>query len=312
MGHTVLRAGVFLPSYTAVGSPNADAVLGLARCADAAGLQHVWVGDHFVWNTGMLAPMPTLAAVAAVTSRVRLGTGVYLLNLRPPAIVAKDVATVDVLSNGRMIFGVGAGGDDPLEYEALGVDPAARGQRMDEMICAVRALLDGASSSTAGRFISLPEFTMAPNPVQKRLPVWLGGRADAVIDRAARLAEGYFPVWISARRMRQAVDQVGVVRGELDDFTFALNVFVAIGPDREQARNTVAAHLRTAYHLPFEQFERYAAYGRADDIAEFLGQYVDAGVTDIVFNLAGADRDEQLEQLMTDVLPGLGWKSANP
>ncbi|MGW5016456.1 LLM class flavin-dependent oxidoreductase [Micromonospora chalcea] len=123
-GVVMVNVGCFLPTYSASGPIEPASVLDMARDAEELGLDHVWVGDHYLWNVGMLSPLPALAAVAAVTRRVRLGTGVYLLNLRHPALTAKDVATVDVLSGGRLVLGAGIGGDNPEEYRALGVDPA--------------------------------------------------------------------------------------------------------------------------------------------------------------------------------------------
>jgi probable F420-dependent oxidoreductase len=303
----MVAVGAFLPNYGSSNTMSARNLLDVATLAERRGLHHLWVGDHFVWNTGMLAPLPTLAAVAAVTENIRLGTGVYLLNLRHPAIVAKDVATVDVLSGGRVTLGVGVGGDDPNEYAALGVDVARRGARLDEMIESLRSLLNRDGAAYGGSAVSLPAFTMEPPPVQSRVPIWLGGRAEAVIERAATVGDGWFPVWVSAKRIAHGLEVVGEKRGGLDGFAAALNVFVAIGETREKAGEQVAEHLWSAYRLPFEKFERYAAYGTADQIAEFLSAYVDIGVTDIALNLTGPDRTGQLTRLIDEVLPLIGW-----
>ncbi|MEV6515974.1 TIGR03619 family F420-dependent LLM class oxidoreductase [Micromonospora chalcea] len=304
-GVVMVNVGCFLPTYSASGPIEPASVLDMARDVEELGLDHVWVGDHYLWNVGMLSPLPALAAVAAVTRRVRLGTGVYLLNLRHPALTAKDVATVDVLSGGRLVLGAGIGGDNPEEYRALGVDPGQRARRFEETAAAVRGLLAGSGQPYQGRLVDLPAFTMEPLPVQQPVPLWLGGRASAVVERAARGAEGWFPVWVSAGRFRAAADTVGTIRGDLSGFAFALNLFTTIADTREAARDAVSTHLATAYGLPFDSFERYSAYGTADDIREYLAPYVEAGMTDVVFNIAGPDPRGQLRRLAAEVVPAL-------
>lgn len=301
----MVDVGCFLPTYAASGPIRADDVLGMAREAEELGLDHVWVGDHFKWRVGMLSPMTALAAVAAATTRVRLGTGVYLLNLRHPAITAKDIASVDVLSGGRLVMGIGIGGDDPDEYRALGIEPERRARRFEETAAGVRALLAGGSKGVDGEVVSLPAFDMEPRPVQSPVPMWLGGRAQAVVDRAARTAEGWFPVWVSASRVTAARESVAESRGGIEGFAIALNVFTTIADSREQAAEQQQSHLRNAYGLPFETFERYGAYGTADDVIERLRPYLDAGVTDVVFNIAGPAPRDQLARLTAEVVPAL-------
>jgi probable F420-dependent oxidoreductase len=291
------RFGCFLPSYAASGPIDVSSILGTAQDAERLGLDHVWVGDHFLWRVGILSPMATLAAVATATERIRLGTGVYQLNLRHPSITAKDVASVDVLSGGRVIFGVGIGGEDPDEYDALGVSHARRGQQLDENLEAVTSLLRQEGRAVSGSLVSVPAFTMEPAPVQDPVPLWVGGRAQVVVERAARTGQGWFPVWVSPSRIGSAWEAIEEIRGTRDGFDVALNIFTCLGPSREEAAARLTRHLGNAYGLPFETFERYSAYGTVDDIIETLTPYAEAGVTDFVLNIAGADVREQLSEL---------------
>lgn len=299
----MLRIGCFLPTYGE--RIEAAALLDFARRAEALGFDHLWTGDHYLWNTGMLAPAPALAAVAAVTSRIRLGTGVYLLNLRHPTITAKDMATVDLLSGGRLILGVGAGGDDPREYEAVGLRLGHRGRHLEESLGAIRGLFSQDGGAFHGELVHHPAFTMKPPPAQGHVPVWIGGRAQAVVERAADVGDGWFPVWVSPSRFRSARDTIEERRGSLGDFALALNVFVGLADSREAAHDIVADHMQAAYALPFDKFERYAAYGSADDVLEALQPYVDAGMTDIALNLTGPGRLELVERLAEEVTPRL-------
>ena len=293
----MVKFGVFLPSFAASAPLDPALIRRVAVRAEELGFAHLWVGDHFVWNVGMLAPMQVLSHVAAVTTRIRLGTGVYLLPLRHPSITAKDVASLDVLSGGRAILGVGAGGDSELEYAALGVDLARRGAQVDELLEQVGSLLRQEGRELPGDFHDLPSFTMAPPPLQQRVPIWIGGRAAAVVDRAAREGDGWFPVWVSQKRYAEGVERITELRDDVDGYTFALNIFSTVADSREAASAILETHMGNAYALPFEKFARYSAYGNGDDVAETLRSFMDIGVTDFALNLAGPDPLGQLEAL---------------
>lgn len=293
--------GVFLPTFSASAPIDVVALRRMAVTAEVRGLDHIFVGDHLIWNSGILSPLVTLAHLSAVTERIRLGPGVYLLPLRPPVITAKDVATLDVISGGRLIMGVGAGGENADEYRAAGVEPGNRGARMDEGVAALRALLDGEQAEGTGRFVNVPAVTLEPRP-ERRVPIWIGGRADAVVDRAARLGDGWFPVWVSPERYAAARQRIFDQRPAGEAFDLALNIFVSIAETRAEARATVATHMQNAYALPFEKFERYVAYGTPDDVRGTVQPYLEAGVTDVVFNLTGPRPEEQLDLLTREVL----------
>lgn len=301
----MVDVGCFLPSYAASGPIDPEGLLQFAQDAEANGYAHVWAGDHFLWNVGILAPMPTLAAVAAVTKRIRLGTGVFLLNLRHPSITAKDVSSVDVLSQGRLVLGIGIGGENPDEYRALGVEPVDKGARLEENMQALDSLLADREEAMEGAHVQVPAYRMAPGPIQRPVPVWVGGRAPVVVQRAARSAQGWFPVWVSPKRIAAAWDEIEETRGGRDGFAVALNIFTTIADSREEGRTAQANHLANAYGLPFETFERYSAFGSADDIVETLTPYVEAGVTDLVLNIAGPDPAEQASRLAASVMPSI-------
>jgi len=293
--------GVYLPTYGASAPIDVPGIRRLAARAEERGLAHLFVGDHLIWNRAILSPFLALAHVAAVTERIRLGTGVYLLPLRAPVLAAKDAATLDVLSGGRLILGVGAGGDNPEEYRVAGVAPGNRGTRMDEGIAALRGLLNGEPSGFVGNYVEVPPTTLAPLP-RRSVPIWLGGRSEAVVQRAARVCDGWFPVWISPERYATARDQILGERKGNAVFDFGLNIFVAIADTRAEARAIAAVHMENAYAQPFERFERYVAYGTPDDVRKELRPYVEVGVTDVVFNLTGPRPEHQLDLLTREVI----------
>lgn len=164
----------------------------LARRIDALGFDSIWTGDHVSFHLPRYDSMALLASYASITRRVKLGCAVYLLALRPPAVAAQAAATLDVLSGGRLIFGVGVGGENPKEFELCGVPHRERGARVTEAIDVLRTLWRDSPASFAGRFTRFDGVSIEPRPVQKPgPPILIGGRSDAALARAARQGDGW-------------------------------------------------------------------------------------------------------------------------
>jgi probable F420-dependent oxidoreductase len=187
-----------------------SALLDVARAADEAGVDRLVVSDHVVlgdrldaysWGrfpTGpdgpWLEPLTVLTAMASVTRRVRLATGILIAPLRPAALLAKTVATLDVLSGGRVDLGVGVGWQRE-EYAALGIDFAERGQRLDDTIGACCALWSEAPASYSSATVSFDGVWCSPRPVQQRLPVWFSGTLnDRNVHRVLTWGDGWIPI----------------------------------------------------------------------------------------------------------------------
>jgi probable F420-dependent oxidoreductase len=181
-------------------SVDADVLARRARRAEDAGFESLWVGDHVALPTD--APDPAdeprlelvvaLAHLAALTTRARLATGVAVLPLRHPVLLAKQLASIDVLSQGRLIVGVGVGYVEP-ELEALGASVADRGARTDEYLAAMRALWDEPTPSFAGRFVSFSGVMARPLPVQRpHPPIVCGGHSAASLRRAVTQGNGWY------------------------------------------------------------------------------------------------------------------------
>jgi probable F420-dependent oxidoreductase len=176
----------------------------LARAAEAAGLESVWTGEHVVLpdpqippspsdpRTPFLDPVVALAHVAAHTTRLRLGTGVIILPQRNPVVLAKALASVDVVSNGRLVFGLGAGYLEP-EFRAVGAPFEERGRVTDEAIAAITALWTMEKPEFRGRFFAFAGIDAQPRPVQKpRPPIVVGGMSRNGARRAARFGDGWY------------------------------------------------------------------------------------------------------------------------
>ena len=176
----------------------------VAQTAESAGFESLWTGEHIVLPEPQVPPSPVpadtpfidsaiaLAFVAAHTSKVRLGTGIIILPQRNPVVLAKELASVDVLSNGRLIFGIGIGYLQP-EFAAIGAPFDHKGPRSEEFLAAMIALWSMEKPKYEGRFVSFSGVNAMPRPVQKPHPeIVFGGHTNEAFSRAARLAKGWF------------------------------------------------------------------------------------------------------------------------
>jgi alkanesulfonate monooxygenase SsuD/methylene tetrahydromethanopterin reductase-like flavin-dependent oxidoreductase (luciferase family) len=252
-----------------------------ATAIDRSEVDSVWVGDHVSFHDGTgYDGLQQATALAALTERVGIATAVYLLPLRHPLPVARQVATLGRLAPGRFTFGVGIGGDDPREVANCGVEPRTRGRRMDEALAIVRPLLAGQTVTTDGEFFSLRDASIGVPP-DPAVPIMVGGRAPAARRRAGRLGDGWLGVFLSPERFAAGVDEVEQAAADAGrgDFTgrHGMLVWCSFGADRRAARPALAEAMESLYHRPFEQFERYTCAGTPDDVAAGLSPYVDAG-----------------------------------
>jgi probable F420-dependent oxidoreductase len=197
-----MKFGIFGINVGPCANPATAAAV--ARAAEAAGFDSVWTGEHIVLPEPQAPPSPVpadtpfidsavaLAFVAAHTSKVKLGTGIIILPQRNPVVLAKELASVDVLSSGRLIFGIGIGYLKP-EFDAIGAPFDHKGLRSEEFLAAMIALWDMEQPAYHGRFVSFGGINAMPRPVQRPHPaVVFGGHTKAAYERSARLAQGWF------------------------------------------------------------------------------------------------------------------------
>jgi len=253
----------------------------LDRIADA-GLDGVVYADHVSFRGGAGTDgLAFMAAVSQLHPTLGLHLGVYLLPLRHPVPVARQIATIAELAPGRLRFGVGIGGEDRHEIEACGVDPRTRGRRCDEALTVLRPLLCGERVTFAGEFFDLADVRILPAP-DPAVPIVVGGRSDAAVRRAGRFGDGWLGAWCSSRRFADAVAHCAEVaeasgRGRVD-WQHGMQLWVGIDADRSRARAHVQAGMEAFYRLPFDVFERYTPYGTPAEVAEFFVPFLDAGL----------------------------------
>ena len=207
--------GFLVPHHGAYASTHNIATM--ARDAEAVGFDSLWVIDHIViprplverFSRTVYEAFATLSFLAGITQRVKLGTSVTVLPYRHPVTLAKQIATLDQLCNGRVLFGAAFGWSQD-EYEALDVPYARRGRRSDEMLRILRHLWEPGDNAFEGDFYQFGDFAFEPRPVQQpRLPIWIGGNDERAIARAVAFGDGWHPI-TSARRP-------GSVQWTLDD-----------------------------------------------------------------------------------------------
>ena len=296
--------GVMLPSFDPfrLGTPP---LLEGARRAEALGFDSGFVGDHLSFHPPVLEAACSLAACAAVTSRLRLGFGVMLLALRNPAWVAAQLGTIWALAPGRLLLGVGVGGENPAELEAAGVPLRQRGRRLDEALAVLPRLLAGEPVDHPGPLAPLRSPRIDPVP-GRTPPLLVGGRSDAALERAARLGQAWMTTWMSPRTVEACVARLAeraAAHGRPAPEVVLL-AFAHVG-ERSRGRAEAAALVQRQYDLPFAALERWVALGEVDEVADFLGAYRQAGVRGLVLVPAARDPLAQYERF-AEVRAALG------
>jgi alkanesulfonate monooxygenase SsuD/methylene tetrahydromethanopterin reductase-like flavin-dependent oxidoreductase (luciferase family) len=266
---------------------------------EAAGIDHVVAGDHVSFIAGLGTDGLIRAAVlAALSESLEIHLGVYLLPLRHPVLVARQLSTLSLAAPGRVVLGVGVGGEDRHEVELTGVDPSTRGRRMDECLQVLRGLATGEPFDFHGKFFQLTEALVLPEP-SPPVPLIVGGRSDAAVLRAGRLGDGWLGIWVSPSRfssvVAQAAEEAGRAgRGDVD-WRHAMQMWCAIGDSRDAARRMLASRMEGFYRIGFEKFERYSPYGSPSDIAELCAGYVGAGCRSFNLLVQAPDADTHIE-----------------
>jgi len=282
-----------LASPRLLSAPHSRRAEWVARIVER-GIDHVFVADHVSFHVGTgMDGLINAATLTALDPRLKVCVGVYLLALRHPVPVARQLATLAESAPGQLILGIGVGGEDRNEVAMCGVDPGNRGRRTDECLAVVQGLLRGEPMDFQGEFFDFRKGWIRPAP-EPAIPFLIGGRADAALRRAARYGDGWLGVWSSARRYAEVVRQIdaaAVALGRPEPALHGLQVWTGIDPDPSRARARLARGMEDFYRIPFERFEKYSPYGTPAQIADFLAPYRDAGCR--LFNIMPVAESEE-------------------
>jgi probable F420-dependent oxidoreductase len=292
--------------------PQIDELCKLVELIDRSGYDSLWVGDHISFALPILDPFLQLAQAAVVSRRLQIGTAVYLLPLRHPAPVAKQVSTLDHLSEGRFVFGVGVGGEFPKEYEVCGVPMAERGARLSESLIVLRKLWSGEPASHDGRFFKFEAVAMQPPPRQAGgPPIWCGGRSDAALKRVARMTDGWMSYVVTPDMFRQSLDKIAAAAREAGrvferGFAAAHLLFTRVDRTYEDALEAANKSLSTRYAMDFRKAaQRYCALGRPADVAARVRMFYEAGARHVILDFVGPyeERFAEIERFAAEVAP---------
>ncbi len=285
-----------------------------ARMVEDMGFDSVWVPEGLVNEVPALDIMMAMSAFVHHTKNMTVGTSVLLLPLRNPAILAKQMATLDLQSGGRTVLGIGAGGShdsNPIAFEVCNVSLKERGARCDEYLDIMTKLWTGTSVSHNGRFLQFKDMTMEPRPVQQpHPPIWTGGYTEGMLKRTARICDGFVPVGVSAREYAKLWDKIqaygeGYGR-DVSGLTKALHLFSGFGDSRQEARKVGEATVneRRGFEVTLQDDDRYA-FGTLEDCMETMESFIKVGVTHFIFNPLRPIENVmgQVERLGKEVVP---------
>ncbi|MCL4245608.1 MAG: LLM class F420-dependent oxidoreductase [Candidatus Dadabacteria bacterium] len=278
----------------------------IAKRAEELGFDSVWASDHVVVpekRAGMFTsefhdPFVLLSSIAAVTSRIIVGTSVIILPYRNPLVTAKMAATLDVLSGGRLVFGVGPGWMRE-EFEALGVPFESRGRMTDEYIKVIRELWQSERPGFHGEFAKFSDVGFYPKPVQTPgPPVWVAGSSRRAVRRAALLGDGWQPTAVSPGDVRAGIEEIRKISADagrgLDGFTFSL-------------RNRLGFTTGSEAPEPRADGPAFTLTGSVSRVRDYVAEYIKDGVSHILFDPDADNLDEYygiMETAAEDIIPG--------
>ena len=305
LGPAKIRIGVMPGAWT--DAPEAGAEFWrLVDLCEGTAIDSLWLSDRLLAPT--LEPLTALAAVAGRTRRLKFGTAALVLPFRNPLLTAKAIATLDVLSGGRVFPVVGVGVDQRREWEAAGVPPGTRGARTDEALAVIRRLFAEAEVTHQGSYFTLDRVRLVPRPVQAPPPLWIGGTTEAALRRAGRLGDGWLASLVTPEAFERGVERIlahAAAAGRAlpgDHFGTIIPFALAESPEAGWR----AAEPRLPRDRADEATLRAAvAVGPLDAVAARIEEYVRRGGTKFVLRPLGppATRLDQLAALAESVIP---------
>lgn len=298
-----MKFGIALPNFGKYAKR--DAILCIAKTAETLGFDSVWVSDHIVipeshqgFGNVFYEPIATLTYIAALTTKIYLGTSVIILPYRNPIILAKMVSTLDVLSNGRVILGVGAGWLKE-EFQALGVPYEKRGEMTDEYIQVLKTLWSQERPKFIGMYNKFEDINFLPKPIQKPCPpIWIGGNSRKAIERAVNLGHGWHPV--------------GLTPEEIKEYAIYLNELLA-GKGKSPSDFVISLRKNLQIKRASEKEiknsdKRETLRGTPEKIIEGIEKYKNSGASHLIFHVLSGNLEgvtETMEFFSREIRPAI-------
>ena len=263
------------------GMPDAHTLFEYIDKAEAWGIDSVWLSDHMMGERAEVSIVPMMAAIAARTQNLKFGPSVMMMPLRHPIAVAREVATLDYLSNGRMIMAVGLGADEK-EADAFKIPRKKRGSMTDESVEIIRKLWAGPNVSHHGVHYQFDEVTINPRPA-KKIDIWVGGRSDFALKRVARISDGWFASFVTPEGFAEGVAKITEFAAEYgrqdEEIEAGSIVFCHVDPDGDKARRDFTAFFAATNRRPPELMLSRSAVGTPEECRDILQRFVEHGLT---------------------------------
>jgi len=305
-----LPCGIELPQVFFDGPVDMEHIRKFATRAETLGYDSLWLQERIVGDFVMLEPVTLLSYVAAITTKLRLGTSVILLTLRNPIQLAKAYATLDCMSGGRAVLGVGLGGGHLGSQEDMfGYNREGRVTRFTESVQIMKLLWTESKASFQGRYWSFKDVSMEPKPLQKpHLPLWFGGHHENALKRAVKYGSGWMGAGSSSSNA--FVRESAMIRRFLDEtkrdpatFVYGKRVYLAVDNDKARAESRIREWFARRYKNA-DLGPRVCVWGGATECTEKIQEIVRAGAQHIVFNPM-FDELEHLEICANEIMPYL-------
>ncbi len=305
-----LPCGIELPQVFFDGPVDMDHIRKFAARAETLGYDSLWLQERILGDITMLEPVTLLSYVAAITAKLKLGTSVILLPLRNPLQLAKAYSTLDVMSNGRAIMGVGLGGGHLGSHEDLfGYMREGRVTRFTEAVQIMKLLWTEPKASFQGRYWNFKDVSMEPKPMQQpRLPIIFGGHHENALRRAVKYADGWMGAGSSSsgsfiRESARLRDMLADAKRDPGTFHFAKRVYLAVDKDNARAERRIREWFGKRYKNP-DLGPKVSIWGSAAKCTEKIQEIVKAGAQQIVFNPM-FDEMEHLDICAKEIMPHL-------
>ncbi|MCL4437354.1 MAG: TIGR03619 family F420-dependent LLM class oxidoreductase [Thaumarchaeota archaeon] len=304
-----ISLGLLLPTSAHKGTPRFSKILEMAETAEHAGFGSLWVGDSLL--RPRIDALITLAAAAARTEKVKLGTATLLLPLRSPVLAAQTISSLDHVSNGRVILGVAPGGEDSKdEFDACGVPFENRGSRMDEQVKILRKLWTENNVNFNGKFYNLPSITLDPKPVQKPSPpVWIGGASERTFKRVAETGDGWLPFDLSPEEYEKNWNQITTLAKAAgrnpSEIHPSVYLYTNLKPQGSKPGAADDFYIGGMHASTLSTHGREQTYTSPDELIKKISVFADIGVRTVILRFAAQDPMGQLNACVKQVVPSL-------
>jgi probable F420-dependent oxidoreductase len=307
----MVAAGVGLAAYT---FSSVEGFWDWVRLVDEGGVDSIWQIDRTVSKEPFLECMSTMAALAGATKKTRFGMNVVSLGYRDPLIVAKECATIDYLSNGRLLPAFGLGSNRSRDWVGPGRTTKGRGKRMNEALEILTRLWAGEEVTYEGEYFQYDRVSISPLPVQKRIPLWIGGSSDAAIERTGKYGTGWVAASESPEEAGRAVDAINAAakryNRSIDDDHFGIGFAYRFGswddPGVERAARAYSA-------ISKKDPKQGIAVGGVDEVMDIIEPYVANGLDKFILRPIGEGDEDMMEQtrLMIEQVQPAIWALNN-